>query len=75
MTITIHLREHGPYYIAPDDAAHVRIVDAGGNHLVPPPGRGIVLCRCGHSGQKPFCDKSHKRFAPEPPGDRDPVTR
>jgi CDGSH-type Zn-finger protein len=38
----------------------VRIIDAQGNELVPPEGDAIVLCRCGHSRTKPFCDKSHR---------------
>lgn len=60
MTITIRVRNNGPYYIGPDDAPNVRIEDADGNVLTPPPGRGIVLCRCGMSAHKPFCDSTHK---------------
>jgi CDGSH-type Zn-finger protein len=55
--VTITVRTNGPYKIE----GPVRIVDANGLELVPPEGRGIVLCRCGHSGTKPFCDKSHRR--------------
>ena len=32
-----------------------------GNEFVLPEGEAIVLCRCGHSANKPFCDKSHRR--------------
>ena len=40
----------------------VRIVDAAGAELLPEPGRSIALCRCGGSGTKPFCDKSHRQI-------------
>jgi len=39
----------------------VRLIDAEGNEFAIPPGETIVLCRCGHSQSKPFCDKSHRR--------------
>ena len=60
MSITIRIRNHGPYFISADDAPNVRIEDAEGNVIEPPPGRGIVLCRCGMSSTKPFCDSTHK---------------
>jgi CDGSH-type Zn-finger protein len=56
--VTIKVRAHGPYKIE----GSVRIVDAEGNEFLVPDGEGIVLCRCGHSQTKPFCDKSHKRI-------------
>ncbi|GAC1437981.1 MAG: hypothetical protein NVSMB51_13110 [Solirubrobacteraceae bacterium] len=37
------------------------LIDAEGAALDIPPGESIVLCRCGHSQTKPFCDASHKR--------------
>jgi CDGSH iron-sulfur domain-containing protein 3 len=55
--VTITVRTNGPYKVE----GPVRIVDAEGRELVVPEGRGIVLCRCGHSQTKPFCDKSHRR--------------
>lgn len=55
--VTIKARANGPYKVD----GPVRIVDAEGNEFVLPPGDAVVLCRCGHSENKPFCDKSHRR--------------
>ena len=54
--VTIKARANGPYRVD----GPVRIVDAQGTEFVVPPGDSIVLCRCGHSRSKPFCDKSHR---------------
>ena len=37
----------------------VRILDADGAVLYE--GERAALCRCGHSGNKPFCDGTHKK--------------
>jgi CDGSH-type Zn-finger protein len=55
--VTITVRANGPYKVE----GPVRIVDPDGNEFAPPPGDAIVLCRCGRSKSKPFCDKSHRR--------------
>ena len=55
--VTIKARANGPYKVE----GPVRVVDADGNEFVVPPGDAIVLCRCGHSRTKPFCDTSHRR--------------
>jgi CDGSH-type Zn-finger protein len=55
--VEIKVRANGPYRVT----GPVRIVDAEGNEFVVPEGSSIVLCRCGHSLTKPFCDKSHRR--------------
>ena len=55
--VTIKVRANGPYKV---DGA-VRVVDVDGNEFETPPGEAVVLCRCGHSKNKPFCDKSHRR--------------
>jgi CDGSH-type Zn-finger protein len=39
----------------------VRIVDPEGREFEVPLGDSIVLCRCGKSSTKPFCDQTHKR--------------
>jgi CDGSH-type Zn-finger protein len=45
----------------------VRIVTPEGQVLTPPPRKDgkaaevVVLCRCGGSATKPFCDGTHKR--------------
>jgi CDGSH-type Zn-finger protein len=55
--VEIKVRHNGPYKIT----GPVRIIDADGNEIVPPDdGKPIVLCRCGESKTKPFCDESHK---------------
>ena len=69
--VEIKVRDDGPYKIT----GPVRIVDVEGGVLALPPGDTVVLCRCGHSATKPFCDGSHRaagfrsgvRAAP-PPG-------
>ena len=55
--VTIKARANGPYRVD----GPVRIIDAEGREFVLPEGEAIVLCRCGHSANKPFCDKSHRR--------------
>ena len=57
--VVIKVREDGPYKVT----GAVRIVDADGNTLpIPDPDRPVVLCRCGHSATKPFCDGTHRRI-------------
>lgn len=55
--VTIRVRANGSYKIIGD----VRVEDAEGVAFELPAGTAIALCRCGHSGTKPFCDGSHKR--------------
>jgi len=38
----------------------VRLIDADGTEYEVPEGESFVLCRCGNSKTKPFCDKSHR---------------
>jgi CDGSH-type Zn-finger protein len=54
--VEIKVRDNGPYKVT----GPVRLVDPDGGVFEPPPGDGIVLCRCGQSRTKPFCDASHK---------------
>lgn len=60
--LTITVKRTGPYIIALEECAGVRIVDHEGNELTPEPNRPIKLCRCGGSATKPFCDGTHKRI-------------
>jgi CDGSH-type Zn-finger protein len=46
----------GPYLVR----GAVKIVDPEGNEFEVK-GRTIALCRCGSSGNKPFCDGTHVR--------------
>ena len=55
--VTVKVRANGPYKLT----GPVRVIDAEGREFEIPPGDAIVLCRCGHSATKPFCDKSHRR--------------
>lgn len=55
--VEIKVRDDGPYKVT----GPVRIVDADGGEFRVAPGQAVVLCRCGQSQTKPFCDASHKR--------------
>ena len=53
---TVEPRPNGPLFVR----GAVRIVDPDG-HLIREDTR-VALCRCGGSGNKPFCDGSHLRI-------------
>ena len=56
--ITIAVRRNGPLKIS----GPITIVDAEGVPFELPPGSAVVLCRCGHSKNKPFCDATHREI-------------
>ncbi len=56
-TVTITVERDGPLAIE----GPVRIVDQEGKLLRE--GDRCVLCRCGRSRRKPFCDNSHEQIA------------
>jgi CDGSH-type Zn-finger protein len=39
----------------------VTLLDHDGNEIPTKEGGPFYLCRCGSSGNKPFCDSSHRR--------------
>lgn len=59
--VTITVRENGPFVIAGDDVARVRLVDHQGNAVSTEGRKAISLCRCGASTKKPFCDGTHSK--------------
>ncbi|MDX6664551.1 MAG: hypothetical protein QOG68_757 [Solirubrobacteraceae bacterium] len=55
-SVEIKVRDDGPYKVT----GPVRIVDVDGGVFAVEEGRPVVLCRCGQSRTKPFCDATHK---------------
>jgi CDGSH-type Zn-finger protein len=53
----IKVTENGPYLVS----GPVRIIDADGNEHDVSDRTTVVLCRCGGSTTKPFCDGTHSR--------------
>ena len=47
--------DNGPYHITGD----LEIQDGEGKVIGKSESIPVALCRCGHSGHKPFCDGSH----------------
>ena len=43
------------------DLSKIRVVDGEGNDFYFGERRTVLLCRCGQSQNKPFCDSSHER--------------
>ena len=57
--VEIKVRHNGPYKVT----GPIRLIDADGNEFeLPDDGKPIVLCRCGASKTKPFCDKTHSEL-------------
>jgi CDGSH-type Zn-finger protein len=54
--VEIKVRDDGPLKIT----GPIRLVDPDGGVLDLPEGSSVVLCRCGLSQDKPFCDRSHR---------------
>lgn len=54
--VEIKVRDNGPYKVT----GPVRLIDVDGAEFLLEAGQTLVLCRCGHSANKPFCDASHK---------------
>jgi len=55
MTVTIKIRENGPYLVE----GEFTLVDHNGNEV---PLKKRALCRCGGSTMKPFCDGTHSKI-------------
>ena len=54
--VTITCRPNGPFLVN----GPARLLDAAGNAFDLKGKEAYALCRCTHSGNKPFCDGSHK---------------
>jgi CDGSH-type Zn-finger protein len=52
----IEMEANGPYIVH----GPAVIIDADGHERVVEDGHTVKLCRCGHSGTKPFCDQTHR---------------
>lgn len=58
--ITIEVLKNGPLWVEP--AEGVALVDHDGTPIAIPVGKkGVALCRCGASVNKPFCDGTHSK--------------
>jgi CDGSH-type Zn-finger protein len=56
--VLIKVRHNGPYKIT----GPVKLIDADEREYdIALQGETIVLCRCGRSQNKPFCDGTHKQ--------------
>jgi CDGSH-type Zn-finger protein len=68
----IRIQPNGPYIAE----GPITIEDGNGNVIAVAEGRTVKLCRCGHSGMKPYCDGTHRRvdFVSRPTFEPEPVT-
>lgn len=57
--VVIKVRHNGPYKVT----GPITLIDADENEYdLGDRGETIVLCRCGGSRTKPFCDKTHSQI-------------
>lgn len=54
--VKITTRDHGPFLVT----GPVTVMDAAGNAFNLNGKETFALCRCGASGNRPFCDGTHK---------------
>jgi len=57
MPVTVTAITDGPLKVQ----GECQVQDAQGNPIPGKGGDAIFLCRCGSSGNKPFCDGAHKK--------------
>jgi CDGSH iron-sulfur domain-containing protein 3 len=58
-TVVIKVRHNGPYKVT----GPIKVIDADDREYdLADRGETIVLCRCGGSQSKPFCDGTHKQI-------------
>ncbi len=55
--VVITVRDNGPFLVK----GPAQLVDAEGRRIDVGSRSDFVLCRCGHSANKPFCDGAHKQ--------------
>ena len=55
MSVTIKIKDNGPYIVEGDFA----LTDMNGQEI---PKKKTALCRCGGSTTKPFCDGTHSKI-------------
>lgn len=69
----IRMQPNGPYIVT----GPIAIEDVDGSAVAVEAGKTVKLCRCGHSGVKPFCDGTHRRvdFVSRPTFEPEPVER
>ncbi len=62
--VTITARKNGPLMVQ----GTIKFIDRDGNEQELGADGPVVLCRCGGSSNKPFCDGTHrtKEFSDEP---------
>jgi len=56
--VVIKVRRSGPYLVQ----GPAKLVDADGREFDVGDRGDFVLCRCGHSQNRPFCDGAHKQI-------------
>ena len=61
MPITITIKRDGPYRIE-GDLSEITLIGHDGQPISLEGKKGVSLCRCGGSSNKPFCDGTHSKI-------------
>ncbi len=52
---TIEIRDNGPFLVK----GPIKLIDGEHNEIAVDSSKPIALCRCGASGNQPYCDGAH----------------